>query len=198
MEEKEQELSNPLKQEKFTRDLALLEAALYVAGRPLDLRTLGTLIGTRSKRKVQRLAKALMKKYKNLDTALEILELDGERFVLQLKAEYTPKVRRLATRPLLSRGPLKTLSYIAYRQPVPQPQVIDVRGHHAYTHLKQLEDLDLIIRERAGRKKVIRTTEFFADYFGLSHDLRTMKRQLKSVFEDFAKPELEEKTNPEK
>ncbi len=198
MKEKEQESSEPLKQEKFTRDLALLEAALYVAGRPLDLKTLGTLIGTRSKRKVQRLAKALMKKYKNLDTALEILELDGERFVLQLKAEYTPKVRRLATRPLLSRGPLKTLSYIAYRQPVPQPQVIDVRGHHAYTHLKQLEDLDLIIRERAGRKKVIRTTEFFADFFGLSHDLRTMKRQLKSIFEDFAKPELEEKTNLEK
>ncbi|MFQ5836925.1 MAG: SMC-Scp complex subunit ScpB [Candidatus Bathyarchaeia archaeon] len=198
MEEKEQGLSEPLKQEKFTRDLALLEAALYVAGRPLDSKTLGNLIKTRSKRKVQRLAKALMEEYKNRDTALEILELEGERFVLQLKAEYTPKVRRLATRPLLSRGPLKTLSYIAYRQPVPQPRVINVRGHHAYGHLKQLEDLDLIIRERAGRKKVIRTTEFFADFFGLSHDLRAMKRQLKGIFEDFAKPELEEETNLEK
>ena len=198
MKEKEQESSKSLKEEKITRDLAVLEAALYVAGRPLDLKTLGRLIGTRSKKKVKRLAKALIGKYKNRVTALELLELEGERFVLQLKAEYTPKVRRLATRPLLSRGPLKTLSYVAYRQPVPQLQVIDVRGHHAYGHLKQLEDLDLIIRERAGRKKVIRTTEFFADYFGLSHDLRTMKRQLKSVFEDFAKPELEEKTNLEK
>jgi len=45
---------------------------------------------------------------------------------------------------------------------------------------------------------MIRTTEFFADFFGLSHDLRTMKRQLKSVFKDFAKPETEEKMNPEK
>ena len=197
MEEKGQESSEPLEQEKFTRDLALLEAALYVAGRPLDLTTLGRLVKTRSKKKVKRLAKALIKEYKNRDTALEILELEGERFVLQLKAEYTPKVRRLATRPLLSGGPLKTLSYIAYRQPVPQTQVIDVRGHHAYSHLKQLEDLDLIVRERVGRKKVIRTTEFFADFFALSHDLRTMKRQLKSIFEDF-KPELEEKTNLEK
>jgi len=50
--------------------------------------------------------------------------------------------------------------------------------------------LDLIARERAGRTKVIRTTEFFADYFGLSHDIRTMKRQLKNIFEDFTKPEL--------
>jgi len=195
---KEKESSEPPKQEKIIRDSALLEAALYVAGRPLDLKTLGRLIGTRSKTKVKKLAKTLIEKYRNRGTALEILELEGERFVLQLKAEYTPKVRRLATRPLLSRGPLKTLSYIAYRQPVPQLQVIDVRGHHAYGHLKQLEDLDLIIRERAGRKKVIRTTEFFADYFGLSHDLRTMKRQLKSIFADFAKPELNEKTNLEK
>ena len=146
MKEKEQESSESLKEEKFTRDLAVLEAALYVAGRPLDLKTLGRLIGTRSKTKVKRLAKALIGKYRNRVTALEILELEGERFVLQLKAEYTPKVRRLATRPLLSRGPLKTLSYVAYRQPVPQLQVIDVRGHHAYGHLKQLEDLDLIIR----------------------------------------------------
>jgi len=190
LEEKEQKSSEPLEQEQFRRDLALLEAALYVAGRPLDLKTLGTLIQTRSKRKVQRLAKILMEDYKSRETALEILELEGERFVLQLKAEYTPKVRRLATRPLLSSGPLRTLSYIAYRQPVLQPQVIDVRGHHAYGHIKQLEDLDLIIRERAGRTKVIRTTEFFADYFGLSHDIRTMKRQLKNVSEDFVKPEL--------
>jgi len=193
LEEREQESSELLKQEKFRRDLNLLEAALYVTGRPLDLRTLGTIIKTRSKGKVRRLAKTLLEEYKSRDTALEILELEDDRFVLQLKAEYTPKVRRLATRPLLSGGPLKTLSYIAYRQPVLQPRVIGVRGHHAYGHLRQLEDLDLITRERAGRTKVIRTTEFFADYFGLSHDIRAMKRQLKNIFEDFARPELPEK-----
>lgn len=165
------------------QDLALLEAALYVAGRPLDLRTLASVLKTRSKNKVRRLAKTLMETYKSRETALEILELEGERFVMQLKTEYTPQVRRLAFRPLLSVGPLKTLSYIAFRQPVAQTQVIDVRGHHVYDHLKQLEELDLITRERAGRSKVLRTTEFFADYFGLSHDLKTMKQQLKSVFE---------------
>lgn len=181
------------------RDLALLEAALYVAGRPLDLRTLASVLRTRSKNKARRLAETLMEAYKSRETALEILELEDERFVMQLKTEYTPKVRRLAFRPLLSVGPLKTLSYIAYRQPVAQTQVIDVRGHHAYNHLKQLEELDLIARERAGRSKVLRTTEFFADYFGFSHDLKTMKQQLKSVFEkeDLVKLESEqESTEP--
>jgi len=165
------------------RDLTLLEAALYVAGRPLDLRTLASVLRTRSKNKTRRLAKTLIEIYKSRENALTILELENERFVMQLKPEYTPHVRRLAIRPLLSVGPLKTLSYIAYRQPVPQTQVIDVRGQHAYDHLRQLEDLDLIAREPAGRSKVLRTTEFFADYFGLSHDLKTMKQQLKGIFE---------------
>lgn len=189
LEEIERKSSELLSEEKLKRDSALLEAALYVAGRPLDLRTLGSIIKTRSKRKVQRLVSILMEEYKNRETALEILELEDKRFVLQLKAEYSPQVQRLAIRPLLSKGPLKTLSYIAYRQPVLQPQVVDVRGHHAYGHLRQLESMGLISRERVGRTRLLRTTGFFADYFGLSHDLRTMKRQLKRVFDDFEKAE---------
>ena len=198
MKENEQNQSEEAKQERLKRKLALLEAGLYVAGRPLDLKTMANVVGTRSKKKVRKLARALVENYRNRDTAIEVLELEGERFVMQLKVEYTGKVRKLATRPLLSAGPLKTLSYIAFRQPILQTQVIDVRGHHSYGHLKELEEMELIVREGIGRKKMIRTTQFFADFFGLSHDLRTMKRQLKSVFEDFPKPEAEEETNTEK
>ena len=135
----------------------------------------------------------LMDEYRRRDTALEIRELDGERFVMQLKAEYTPKVRRLALRPLLSPGPLKTLAYIAYRQPVSQAQVISVRGRHAYKHLKRLEELNLIRREREGRTHVLRTTEFFADYFNLSHDVKVMKQQLRSMFKELMGSGMEEK-----
>ncbi len=175
------------------RDLVLLEAALYVAGRPLDLRELASVLKTRSKKRVQRTAQKLIELYITRETALEILPLEEDRYVMQLKAEYTPEVRRLSLRPMLSIGPLKTLSYIAYRQPLPQKQVIDVRGQHAYGHVKQLEDLNLISRERAGRSRLLRTTAFFADYFGLSHDLKIMKQQLKTIFEkedlDQAEPE---------
>jgi segregation and condensation protein B len=165
------------------RDLVLLEAALYVAGRPLDLRELASVLKTRSKKRVQRTAQKLIELYITRETALEILPLEEDRYVMQLKAEYTPEVRRLSLRPMLSVGPLKTLSYIAYRQPLPQKQVIDVRGQHAYGHVKQLVDLNLISRERAGRSMLLRTTAFFADYFGLSHDLKAMKQQLKTIFE---------------
>jgi segregation and condensation protein B len=176
---------------KQKHDLILLEAALYVAGRPLDLKTLCSVLHTRSAAKVKNLAKLLSEEYKARGTALEVLELTDERLVLQLKAEYTPHVRKLAIRPLLSTGPLKTLAYIAFRQPISQAHVIAVRGNHAYGHTKQLEELGLIVKERVRRSSVIKTTEFFADYFGLSHDTHVMKRQLKDVFEDYEGKEPE-------
>jgi segregation and condensation protein B len=197
LKENEQKSSDKSKKDKFTKQIALMEAGLYVAGRPLDLKTLAGIIGTRSKKKVKKIANNLIEDYNNRQTALEILELEDNRFVMQLKADYTNKVKKLATRPLLSAGPLKTLSYIAFRQPILQTKVIDVRGHHSYGHLKELEEMDLITREGNGKKRMLKTTTFFADFFGLSHELKTMKRQLKTVFQDYIKPEMEAKINSE-
>ncbi|MEM3727849.1 MAG: SMC-Scp complex subunit ScpB [Candidatus Bathyarchaeia archaeon] len=177
------EESSQIRQGKFISDLALVEAALYVAGRPLDLSELCSVLKTRSKNKAKRLVKILAQEYAKRDTALEILELKDERFVLQLKAEFTPHVRKLVKRPLLSTGPLKTLSYIALRQPVSQKRVVEVRGHHAYGHIKLLKEMGLVTVERKGRASILKTTDYFADYFGLSHDIPTMKRELKKILE---------------
>jgi chromosome segregation and condensation protein ScpB len=49
--------------------------------------------------------------------------------------------------------------------------------------------MGLIASERSGRSMVLRTTEYFADYFGLSQETSMMKRELKHVFEGFEKPE---------
>jgi segregation and condensation protein B len=190
----EQNQSDSEKRQKITKQLLLMEAALYVSGRPLDLRTLASVVGSRSKKRVRKLVTVLVENYKNHQTAIEILEVEGERFVMQLKADYTGKVRKLSTRPLLSAGPLKTLSYIAFRQPILQTKVIEVRGNHSYKHLKQLEEMELISREGIGKNKLLKTTQFFADYFGLSHELRVMKRQLKTLFKETENPGEEIKT----
>jgi segregation and condensation protein B len=165
-------------------DLELIEAALYVAGRPLDINELCSVLKTRSKNRTKNTVTALIQEYANRKTALEILELKNERYVLQLKSTFTPLVKKFVNRPLLSTGPLKTLSYIAYRQPVTQKRVIEVRGHHAYGHVKMLKEMGLIGSERSGRSMLLRTTEYFADYFGLSLDTASMKRELKHVFDE--------------
>ena len=168
--------------EKARHSLALLEAALYVAGKPLDLNELCAVLGTRSKKKAKKLVATLMQEYASRNTALEILELKDERYVLQLKADYTPLVKKLVNRPLLSSGPLKTLSYIAYRQPISQKRVVEVRGQHSYGHIKLLKDMGLIAAERSGRSMALKTTDYFADYFGLLQDPSLMKKELKRIF----------------
>src|SRR5450759_292220 len=168
--------------ERKTHCLEMLEAALYVTGRPLDLNELCQVIGSRSKKKAKMYADTLKHEYASRETALEILALKDERYVLQVKAEFTPLIKKLVNRPLLSSGPLKTLSYIASRQPISQKRVIEVRGQHAYGHVKLLRDMGLIAAERSGRSMALKTTDYFADYFGLTQDTPTMKRELKSIF----------------
>ncbi len=176
---------------------ALLEAALYVAGRPLDVNELCQVIGSRSKKRATKYLYMLKEEYDARNTALEILALKDERYVRQLKAEFTPLIKKLVNRPLLSSGPLKTLSYIAYRQPISQKRVIDVRGQHAYGHVKMLKDMGLIMSERAGRSLALKTTDYFADYFGLTTDTSILKKDLRKIFGEAIKEDLAEKQQKE-
>ncbi len=161
----------------------LCEAALYVSGRPLDLKTLGSIIGARSEDKIRVVAQAVAERFRRVDSPIQVFELPDGRFVMQLKGEFARQVKRLANRPLLTPGPLRTLSFIALRQPVPQAHVVRVRGKLAYGHVKQLKDMDLISDEKLGRTKMLRTTATFADYFNLPHEVAAMKREIKNVLD---------------
>jgi len=174
---------------KLKQNLALIEAALYVSGRPLDINELGQVINSRSKKRVKKYTEIVMQEYIKRNSPMEVLALKDERYVLQVKAEFTPLIKKLVNRPLLSSGPLKTLSYIAFRQPITQKRVIEVRGQHAYDHVKQLKDMGLIATERLGRSVALKTTDYFADYFGLTQDTSVMKRELKRIFGDALKEE---------
>ncbi len=173
--------------EKQKRNLALMEAALFVAGRPLDLNELCQVINSRSKKKGKKFADLLIQEYIARGSPMEILALKDERYVLQVKAEFTPLIKKLVNRPLLSSGPLKTLSYIAFRQPITQKKVVETRGQHAYGHVKMLKDMGLINSERVGRSMALKTTDYFADYFGLTQDTSLMKRELRRIFGDALK-----------
>ena len=175
----------------------LCEAALYVSGRPLDLKTIGSVIGARSEDKIRGIAQAVSERYKTTNSPVQVVELPDGRFVMQLKAEFAKHVRKLANRPLLTPGPLRTLSFIALKQPIPQSYVVRVRGKLAYIHVKQLKDMDLIVDEKLGRTRMLRTTSTFADYFNLNHDPSLMKKELKKslqIGEDGQPPDTTKST----
>ena len=157
--------------------VARVEAALYSAGRPLSVEELIRASGTNSKEKTLKVVNDLIKKSKSVFKAIEIAQLDDGNFVFQLKPAYSPLVRKFAQHPLVPSSALKTLSYIAYEQPVTSKRLVQIRGSQVYTHLKELEQLQFVEHENLGRLKVYRTTKNFQDYFGIT-DMNAMKSKL--------------------
>jgi segregation and condensation protein B len=156
---------------------ARIEAALYSAGRPLSLNELIKASGTDSREKTRRVIMDLTKKTKETFRAIEIAQLEDGSYVFQLRPEYTPLVRKFAQHPLLASAALKTLSYIAYEQPLTSKRLVQIRGSQVYSHIKVLEQLQFVEHENLGRLKVYRTTPKFQSYFGIT-DLNVIKSKL--------------------
>jgi len=158
--------------------MARLEAALYSAGRPLTIEELIKASGTESRTKTLALMTNLVKKTKTVFKAIEVASLPDGSYVFQLKPEFNTVIRKYASKPLLPTATLKTLSYIAYMQPVSSKRLVEVRGSGVYMHLKLLQQLDYIEHQNVGRLKIYNTTEKFQKYFGIQGDKDLLKQKL--------------------
>ena len=158
----------------MTGDKEVLEAALFASGEPLDSVQLANLVKGRN---VRELLQQLMDEYRQRGSALEIKEIEG-RFVMQVMPEYAEKVRSLAPKEL--RAPvLRTLSMIAYHQPLTVAELVDRRGAAAYDHVRELEEWGLISAVPQGRTRLLATTQRFAEYFNLdSADPDAIRRKI--------------------
>ncbi len=152
----------------------IIEAALFVSGEPLDEARLRILIKGKN---VRGLIHELMEEYTQRESAIEIKEIEG-RYVMQVKPEYAEKVRSMAPKEL--RSPvLRTLSMIAYHQPLTQSELVDRRGAAAYEHVRELKERGLISSIPQGRTRLLQTTPRFAEYFNLdSADPEAIKRKI--------------------
>jgi len=159
--------------------IARLEAALYSAGRPMSVEELIRASGTESRAKTLNLLSKLIQKAKGAFKAIEIVILPDGSYVFQLKPEYSSTIgRRYASKPILPKATQKTLSYIAYEQPISSKQLVEVRGTGVYSHLKELSQLDFIEHQNVGRIKIYNTTEKFRKYFGIQGDADTLRQKL--------------------
>ena len=157
---------------------ARIESALYSAGRPLRIEDIIRASGTESRTKTLDLLETIMKKTKIAFKALEITTLPDGSYVMQLKPEYSSTIKRYASKPVLPNATLKTLSYIAYMQPIASKQLVETRGSGVYAHLKELRQLDYITHQNVGRLKIYTTTEKFQKYFGIQGDVEDLKSRL--------------------
>lgn len=175
--------------------VARVEAALYSAGRPLTVDELVRASGTNSKEKTLRVVADLTKKVKSAFRAIEIAQLEDGSYVFQLKPSYTPLIRRFAQHPLIPAAALKTLTYIAYEQPVTSKRLVQIRGSQVYQHVKELEQMQFVEHESLGRLKVYRTTRKFQEYFGIA-DINSMKSKLVAEADNKNAPSARQQQKP--
>ena len=167
-----------VKMENPNEATARIEAALYSAGRPLKIEELIRASGTESRTKTQEYLNNLIKKTKTTFKAIEIVILPDGSYVFQLKPEYSSTIKKYASKPILPNATLKTLSYIAYMQPISSKQLVETRGSGVYAHIKELKQLDFISHQNVGRIKIYNTTEKFQKYFGIHGDVENLKQRL--------------------
>ncbi len=151
----------------------MIEAALFASGRTLSPKELAELSGI-SEEKASSLAEELAHEYASRSGGLEIRSF-GERDGNGGRSGYAMQVRSILTPQIISIAPkeietplIRTLAIIAYKQPIKQSNLAEIRGNKSYAHVKELERMGLISAVRQGRTKVITTTRAFSEYFGLS------------------------------
>lgn len=165
----------------------LVEACLFVAARPMNIGGIAEATGL-SVDAVKDTLDDMKGDYE--DHGIGIRESNG-LYELRVKEEHEDKVGHLAPNKDFSRAALQTLAVIAFKHPVKQSVVVEVRGNRVYEHLKELEDRGFIKRTPKGHTSIISLTNKFLEYFGVK-TIEGVKEKFKDTALE-AKIALEEK-----
>lgn len=163
-----------------------IEAVLFLTDKPLRAQAVARMVNE-DVQVVRQAILELIHEYETREGGLEIADDDG--YIIQVKDEYTSIIDEFV--PLeLPTALLRTLSAIAIKQPVPQSEIIKIRGVGAYDHIKELMLRELISKKEEGRSPLLMTTKKFQEYFRLSQDAKSLRQELKTQVnvEDVAVP----------
>ncbi len=147
------------------KNLKKVEAALFISGRFLGLQELITLTDI-NPLLLRELVEKLIEKYDD-NSAIEILKQE-DKWKMDVRQEYRNMVNRLATGTAeFSRAEQETLAIIAYKQPVKQSVIVNIRGNKAYDHVKHFIEIGLVKGKRMGHTKELTLSEEFYEYFNV-------------------------------
>lgn len=153
-----------MKKERKSRK-PMFEAALFMSQNPLPPEKLAKMLNT-TRERIRELAAELKEQLQAADRGIHLIE-SAEGYQLRVKPDYVKYVRMLTPFKDLSRGLLRVLALVAYKQPITQAQIVKVIGNRTYEYVKILERKGMIRTVKSGRTKAILVTKGFADYFGL-------------------------------
>jgi segregation and condensation protein B len=149
------------------KEKRLVESVLFSASKPVSVKEIKEATNL-TLSKVKKTLDELIEDYnvsRKSDTSLEIIKA-GDKFTMQVKKNYSDQSVMIAE-PEIETNLLKTLTLIAFHQPLKQSNLRRMIGTKAYEHVDELASKKLIHTKKHGSTEMLTTTKLFPEYFGI-------------------------------
>lgn len=127
---------------------------------------------------VRRAVDELNKDYTARKSAFTISS-EGDSYRMRLRSDLVPLAED-NLRTDLKKGVMMTLSVIALKGKIKQADLVKMRGSLSYQHVKELVSRGLVIAYIEDKRKVIKLSPMFYDYFDInSKEFREIAKDVK-------------------
>lgn len=155
-----------------------VEAALFSSAEGLRIQEISKRTGI-PEEEIRTAVMDLRREYDDRDSAI-VISKAGNRFRMMLRSEYTDFTGKFA-KAEMSGGMMRTLSTIAYNQPVLQSELFRTRGPRTYDDVHRLVELGFVSAKKSGQTFELTTTPKFSEYFGIGS---TRKSDIRAWIEE--------------
>jgi len=149
------------------KEKRIVESVLFSASKPISINEIKQTTDLSSE-KIKTTLDELIEDYnvtRKNETSMEIVKA-GEKFAMQIKKEFTDQ-SIMVTKPEIDSNLLKTLTLIAFHQPLKQSNLRRMIGTKAYEHVDELSAMNLVYTKKHGATEMLTTTKLFPEYFGI-------------------------------
>jgi segregation and condensation protein B len=146
---------------------SLVESVLFSASKPVSINEIKEATGLNTniiKKTLEELIDDYNVKRKD-ETSMEVVKA-GDKYAMQVKKKFTDQ-SVMITKPEIESNLLKTLTLIAFHQPLKQSNLRRMIGTKAYEHVDELTKIKLIHTKKHGATEMLTTTKLFPEYFGI-------------------------------
>lgn len=149
------------------KEKRLVESVLFSASKPISINEIKEATSL-TPNKIKKTLVELIEDYnvtRKDETSMEVIKA-GDKFAMQVKKQFTDQSVMIA-RPEIESNLLKTLTLIAFHQPLKQSNLRRMIGTKAYEHVDELSSKKLIHTKKHGSTEMLTTTKLFPEYFGI-------------------------------
>jgi segregation and condensation protein B len=149
------------------KEKRLVESVLFSASKPVSISEINQATNL-SRNQIKSTLNELIEDYNVIrknETSMEVIKA-GEKYTMQVKKQYVD-MSVFISKPEIESKLLKTLTLIAFHQPVKQSNLRRMIGEKVYEHVDELVELKLVHTKKHGSTEMLTTTKLFPEYFGI-------------------------------